>query len=42
VADHLARLIPGAQRAIVRGGTHAFAHEHPAETAAAIRAHLTA
>ncbi len=32
--------IPGARSAVVPGGTHSFAHDHPDEVARAIRAHL--
>src|SRR5919198_6525021 len=40
VADVLAARIPGARRAVVRGGSHVFAEERPGEGAAIIRAHL--
>ena len=38
----LAARIPGARSVLVRGGSHAFAHERPDEVAAAVREHLRA
>jgi pimeloyl-ACP methyl ester carboxylesterase len=40
VARLLEARIPGARSAVLRGGTHAFANERPAEVAGAIRAHI--
>ncbi len=40
VARLLEARIPGARTAVLRGGTHVFANERPAEVAGAIRAHI--
>jgi len=41
VPAFLAARIPGARPVLVRGGTHAFAHERPDEVASLVRAHVT-
>jgi pimeloyl-ACP methyl ester carboxylesterase len=38
---HLATRLKRARRAVVSGGSHAFAEEQPEEVAAAIRQHLS-
>jgi pimeloyl-ACP methyl ester carboxylesterase len=40
VGRFLAERIPGARLAFIRGGSHVFANERPAEVAALLREHL--